>query len=285
MLLLAVFLFVTSAIWAGGLSKDDLRLSACTIQGSWQSYHSFLPDTTKGWLASAGVVNLKKDRETKKTFKDGLLMLISNSHVLDLRSLSQSAHDGEPEVVSYALSVTFPSQKTRPVLFFCDEATDRDLALLLVDAEGLSEGEDYVILPDGSGEKLSQGDDVVAVGSPQGYQETETFGKISAFRSQGTYNVIQTDTAINHGNSGGPLFLKIHTVRHPLDGEFVWIGVNTWILRHDDQSEDQSVGLNFAIWSKDAQPTSSKYSDWYTADKEGAAKSIRDLYHVNATAR
>jgi hypothetical protein len=68
---------------------------------------------------------------------------------------------------------------------------------------------------------------------------------------------------------------------------YVWLPTDSAeeALRHDDQSEDQSVGLNFAIWSKDAQPTSSKYSDWYTADKEGAAKSIRDLYHVNATAR
>jgi hypothetical protein len=94
-------------------------------------------------------------------------------------------------------------------------------------------------------EAESQGQDVIAIGSPAGIQNTVTEGIISNFGSQETstgyaYALIQTDTPINPGNSGGGLFLKS-------DGHL--IGINTFILT----SSGGSQGTNFAIDIKDLQ--------------------------------
>ena len=82
-----------------------------------------------------------------------------------------------------------------------------DIAVLKVDAQGLSP----VIL--GSSEKMNVGDSVVAIGNPLGELTFSlTAGTVSALDRQvtmsngGTMNLIQTDCAINSGNSGGALF-------------------------------------------------------------------------------
>ena len=82
-----------------------------------------------------------------------------------------------------------------------------DIAVLKVDAQGLSP----VIL--GSSDKMNVGDSVVAIGNPLGELTFSlTAGTVSALDRQvtmsggGTMNLIQTDCAINSGNSGGALF-------------------------------------------------------------------------------
>ena len=109
-----------------------------------------------------------------------------------------------------------------------------DLALLKIDAEGLMP----VVV--GSSDRAKIGDPVLAVGNPFGLGNTVTSGIISA-RSRdiqvGPYDdFIQTDAAINRGNSGGPLFNA--------DGEM--IGVNTAIF----SPSGGSVGIAFAVPSK-----------------------------------
>ncbi len=88
----------------------------------------------------------------------------------------------------------------------------------------------------GDSDKSRVGDWVLAVGNPFALGGTVTAGIISATRrniDSGPYdNYIQTDAAINKGNSGGPLF--------NLDGEV--IGVNTAIL----SPSGGSVGIGFA---------------------------------------
>src|SRR3984893_5920710 len=92
----------------------------------------------------------------------------------------------------------------------------------------------------GDSDKLRLGDWVVAVGNPLSLGGTVTAGIVSAKNrdiSSGPYDsYIQTDAAINRGNSGGPLF--------NLDGEV--IGVNTLII----SPSGGSIGICFAVPSK-----------------------------------
>ena len=94
----------------------------------------------------------------------------------------------------------------------------------------------------GDSNALQPGETVIAIGSPLGeFQNTVTVGVVSALnRSVGAdapENLIQTDAAINHGNSGGPLV--------SLRGEVV--GINTLVVRGTSVAGDQAEGLGFAI--------------------------------------
>jgi len=102
----------------------------------------------------------------------------------------------------------------------------------------------------GNSDKLDPGESVIAIGSPLGnFKNTVTVGVVSATgRSIDTGNgyqiedLIQTDTAINHGNSGGPLV--------DLAGEV--IGINTLVVRNSGMG-DVAEGLGFAIPVNTAQ--------------------------------
>jgi putative serine protease PepD len=92
----------------------------------------------------------------------------------------------------------------------------------------------------GDSSSVQVGDPVVAIGSPFGLEETVTSGIVSALHrqiqalNQFTINdTIQTDAAINHGNSGGPLFNAAGQV----------IGVNSQIAG----DTGANVGIGFAI--------------------------------------
>lgn len=109
-----------------------------------------------------------------------------------------------------------------------------DLALLKLEAE------DLPFVDFGDSEQLRIGDWVLAIGSPFGLEFSASAGIVSAkgrsVPRRSTYNYmafIQTDVAINQGNSGGPLF--------NLAGEV--IGINSRIL----SSTGGSNGVSFAI--------------------------------------
>lgn len=111
-----------------------------------------------------------------------------------------------------------------------------DLAVLKVDAPSSL----LTPLELGASSELAVGDGVVAIGSPFGLEETVTTGIVSALERQMeapngfTINdSIQTDAAINHGNSGGPLL--------NLRGEVV--GVNAQISSESGGND----GVGFAI--------------------------------------
>jgi len=107
-----------------------------------------------------------------------------------------------------------------------------DVALLKIDASGALP---HVTL--GDSDKIRVGDAVIAVGNPFGLGGTVTSGIVSAIGrdiNAGPYvDFIQTDAAINHGNSGGPLFDMSGNV----------IGVNSAIY----SPNGGSVGVGFAI--------------------------------------
>jgi len=113
--------------------------------------------------------------------------------------------------------------------------TKTDLALLKVSA-----GKPLKAVKFGNSDKLRLGEWVIAIGNPFSLGGTVTAGIVSARNrdiNSGPYDsYIQTDAAINRGNSGGPLF--------NLDGEV--IGVNTAII----SPSGGSIGIGFAVPSK-----------------------------------
>ncbi len=113
-----------------------------------------------------------------------------------------------------------------------------DLAVLQLESE---EGESFPYLALGDSEEVRVGDWVLAIGNPLGNSHSVTAGIVSAKgRDQrGDYqDFIQTDAAINRGNSGGPLV--------SLDGRL--IGVNTMIQSVVERTGTPgNIGLGFAI--------------------------------------
>jgi serine protease Do len=117
-----------------------------------------------------------------------------------------------------------------------------DLAVVAV------KGANYSCAPLGESDKLMIGEWAIAIGNPFGFfindaRPTVTLGVISAVDrnfapSEGVYyqGMIQTDAAINQGNSGGPLVNALGEV----------IGINTFIFTGSD-SYRGSIGIGFAI--------------------------------------
>ncbi|MGH3079075.1 MAG: S1C family serine protease, partial [Gaiellaceae bacterium] len=134
-----------------------------------------------------------------------------------------------------SISVRFSDGSTHSAdLVGTDPSTD--LAVLEVDAP-LSLLEPLRL---GDSSEVAVGDAVVAMGSPFGLEGTVTSGIVSALHRQMTApnnftinDSIQTDAAINHGNSGGPL----------LDGQGRVIGVNAQI----ESESGGNDGVGFAI--------------------------------------
>jgi S1-C subfamily serine protease len=122
-----------------------------------------------------------------------------------------------------------------------------DLAVIKVQASHLT------VLQFGDSDKLAVGDTVIAVGSPLGLSNTFTEGIVSALHrprlmpgAKGgdppvAYDAIQTDAAINHGNSGGPL----------VDASGAIVGINSSIVAPG--ADAGSIGLGFAIQANDVR--------------------------------
>jgi serine protease Do len=121
-----------------------------------------------------------------------------------------------------------------------------DIALLKVEPKG-----DLPFVEFGSSDASRVGDWVLAIGNPLGQGFSVSAGIVSARNRtlQGSYDdFIQTDAAINRGNSGGPLF--------NMDGEV--IGVNTAIL----SPNGGSIGIGFAMSSAVVQRVVEQLKDF-----------------------
>jgi serine protease Do len=155
--------------------------------------------------------------------------IVTNNHVIS----------GGPrgEAVNQVTVILTNQKEYKATIVGRDAASD--LALLKIDATGLP----FVKFADGSPARV--GDWVVAIGNPLGLGSTVTAGIISAVQRNlgqgGAYDrYIQTDTAINRGNSGGPLF--------DLQGNVV--GINNMLI----SPVGANIGVNFAIPAEAAIP-------------------------------
>ena len=154
--------------------------------------------------------------------------VVTNNHVIsaDLKGVAE------------AITVTLTDgTEYKATLIGRDEASD--LAVLKIDA-----GKVLPFVKFGDSRQARAGDWVIAIGNPFGLGGTVTAGIVSAphrATGAGAYdNAIQTDAAINHGNSGGPMF--------DMKGQV--IGINNSIL----SPNGGSIGIGFAIPSETAAP-------------------------------
>jgi serine protease Do len=152
--------------------------------------------------------------------------ILTNRHVVEgSQTLSVELYDGH----------TYPAR-------IIEQSTTNDLALIKIDATGLSAARI------GNSDQAQVGQTVLAIGSPLGtYTETVTKGILSGLgrditvrdettgRPTDLTGLMQTDAAINPGNSGGPL----------LDASGAVIGLNTAVA-------SSAQGLGFAIPINDA---------------------------------
>lgn len=168
-----------------------------------------------------------RDGRVSKSLGSGFVIddqghIVTNNHVIEGADL---------------IEVSFPNGDTfEATLIGRDPATD--IAVLKIETGG-----DIPAVPWGDSDTAEVGEWVIAIGNPFGYSGSVAAGIISARNrdiSSGNYDdFIQTDVAINKGNSGGPLF--------NMDGEV--IGVNTAIL----SPTGGSVGISFSVPAELAQ--------------------------------
>ena len=183
-------------------------------------------------LASKGVVEITAGQGQGSGFvydADG--HIITNEHVVDGTS---------------SVSVRFWNGRTFTASVVGTDAST-DLAVLKIDAP-VSQ---LFPLSLGDSSTLVVGDQVVAIGSPFGLEGTVTSGIVSALHREMTSpnhfaidNSIQTDAAINHGNSGGPL----------LNAQGKVVGVNAQIESNSGGNE----GVGFAIPSNTVRSIASQ---------------------------
>jgi len=171
--------------------------------------------------------------------KDGFIL--TNAHVVVDYESSNVPQPASKVTVIFKTSGSAQSQPIPATVVGVDGSSD--VALLKVDP---SKAPPLYPLPLGDSSKVQVGEPVVAIGNPLGFQFTLTNGVVSAIdrtlqspTGQKIPNGIQTDAAINEGNSGGPL----------IDSTGHVIGINEQIASPTTGINGQagSVGLGFAV--------------------------------------
>ena len=158
--------------------------------------------------------------------------IITNAHVI-----YESDYGGKASKVSVVLSSDSGYDQTEYEATIVGYDVEADLAVLKIDAKNLVPAEF------GDSDKLKVGELAIAIGNPLGFElfGSVTCGIISALNrevtiNENTMNLIQTDAAINSGNSGGPLINSSGQV----------IGINSAKLS-SNYSNTTIEGLGFAI--------------------------------------
>jgi putative serine protease PepD len=178
--------------------------------------------------AAPGVVHIDTTSQTERAVGSGFVIdkaghIVTNYHVVrGATSIRVSFSDNE---------------RIKAKVVGVDPSTDLAVLKVSVKSRALRS------LPLGNSDTVRGGDEVIAIGNPFGLDRSVTAGIVSAVQRRieapnqlSIEHVIQTDAALNHGNSGGPL----------LDAEGDVIGVNAQIETGGFASEG-NVGIGFAI--------------------------------------
>ena len=200
----------------GGAGAPVLAVSTFATIGAAQSIEEIYRAT------APGVVQITQGNAEGSGFViDEQGDIVTNAHVVT---------NGGPVTVSFSNADQAPAR-----VVGVDDSTDVALLKVAVPAAAL------VPLPLGDSSTLQVGDGVVAIGNPFGLDRSATSGIVSAIDRQiqapngfAINGVIQTDAAINHGNSGGPL----------LNAQGQVVGITSQIA---DSGVNANVGVGFAV--------------------------------------
>lgn len=206
------------------LKKVMPSVVSVSVEGTTK-YRQKFPDFLKHFLDNN--IQMPEEEEIEKPFKgigSGVIFdsengyIVTNSHVIEKASkITVTLNNGEE----------YEAKKI-------GEDKQTDIAVLQIDADNL------IKIKFSDSDSVEVGDFVVAVGNPLGLSQTVTTGIVSALSrsglslgSSGIQDFIQTDAAINRGNSGGALV--------SWDGSL--IGINTAIAGQNGGN----IGIGFAI--------------------------------------
>lgn len=221
-------------------------------------YNNFVGSTVGITVDLVGT-NIFGQRVTSAAAGSGFV-ITENGYILTNYHVVENANE---------ITVTFVDGKTYTATYVGGEESN-DIAVIKIEAEGLTP----VVL--GSSDNMRVGEQVLTIGNPLGELTfTETAGIISALNRTITMsdgrkiNMIQTDCAINSGNSGGPLF--------NLHGEV--IGIVSAKYSGTGSSSSASVeGLGFAIPMDDvADMVSSLVTNGYVTGKPFMGVGLDDV--------
>jgi putative serine protease PepD len=235
-----VLISLLTALLAGGLGGAlgylaAVRSGAGTSAlggGGASGLTNRAPDSLAGVVKNVlpSVVTVRAETSLGEAIGTGFIVsadgyVITNDHVV-------SGLSGTP-------SVRF-SDSTTATAKLIGSDPESDIAVLKINKTGLKP------ITIGTSSGIAVGDPVLAVGAPLDLENSVTYGIISALHrplevSEGGqtryYSAIQTDAAINHGNSGGPL----------VDASGRVIGVDAVIKSMTNDQEAGNIGLAFAI--------------------------------------
>jgi putative serine protease PepD len=233
----AFFIASSGSGGRGAAHVTSLPTATGSTAGSRREVSSTTPTATQIYQRdSSGVVSIKATTAEGGDTGTGIVLndeglILTNNHVIS---------DGTSITVSPGKS----SNVTRTATVVGADANS-DLALIKIDPSGLGLQPLKLV----SSSSVEVGDAVYAIGNPYGLDETLTKGIVSALGREiaapdgaPIKNAIQTDAALNPGNSGGPL----------LNAQGEVIGVNSQIASDAASSEGSqpgSTGVGFAVSS------------------------------------
>ncbi|MEE1517617.1 MAG: trypsin-like peptidase domain-containing protein [Lachnospiraceae bacterium] len=205
--------------------------STSIIEQSMNPFFGFGSYQVQG--AGSGIIVGKNDTE---------LLIVTNNHVVDGTT---------------SLTVSFTNDITIEKAYVKGTSSDNDIAVVAIPLSDIdNETLAYIkIATLGDSDSMKVGDGVVAIGNALGYGQSLTVGYVSAkdreiTTEDATLNVIQTDAAINGGNSGGALL--------NMNGEV--IGIN--VAKSSSSGSSATVeGMGYAIPISEAKEIIEKLSN------------------------